>query len=474
MKLSLVPRRLRAPLALLATLAPVACSSPKSSEEIGSVDVTVSSLFSRPISSLRVTVESPSQPTNPLSIPLALKGAQSSVLVRNLPATSHYLITGDALDGNNVAVAHGVAGTASIVGGRTTKAIIYLSSVIPAPASSNSAPLVDSIALSTDTVDPGAQVSISGLAHDPDPGETATLDLAWEPTAGCGTITGATNLPGTDVNPSESQATWTAPVTEGICELAFTATDVLGLATTVTFVVRVGSIAAESGAAAVALVFNDPPNIAAISAAPAQLSSSAPTTGMMEVIATNPQGKPLGYAWSSDPTSPCTVDFATPGAAATPFTATPTQAGATFCTFVVAVSNGIGPDGGVELSTSTARLTLAMTPPVLVQIPPAFGIAYQSDDTAAGGVRVTFGAIAFDPEGGSLSFAWSAAAGSPPQTSDPILVGLDPAFSTAATWTPPPGAESMTSNLHVSVTATSSASNLQSTMTLSLTPADLH
>jgi hypothetical protein len=84
-----------------------------------------------------------------------------------------------------------------------------------------------------------------------------------------------------------------------------------------------------------------------------------------------------------------------------------------------------------------------------------------------------FGAIVSDPAGGTLSYDWSASSGSPPQATSPTLLGLDPAFTSAATWTVPDGAENMTSDLQVSVTATSSASNLQSTKTFTLKPANL-
>jgi hypothetical protein len=85
---------------------------------------------------------------------------------------------------------------------------------------------------------------------------------------------------------------------------------------------------------------------------------------------------------------------------------------------------------------------------------------------------VALGAIASDPAGGKLSFAWSASFGSAPDAADPVSLGLDAAFNTGATWTVPDGAEDATSDLVVSVIATSSASNLQSSFNFSLAPAN--
>jgi hypothetical protein len=85
---------------------------------------------------------------------------------------------------------------------------------------------------------------------------------------------------------------------------------------------------------------------------------------------------------------------------------------------------------------------------------------------------VTFAAIASDPAGGNLTFSWSASSGAAPVAGDPVSLGLDPAFATAATWTVPDGEPDAGSDLVVSVTATSPVSNLQSSFNFSLAPAN--
>ena len=459
-----------ATLALLVSVAALACKSPGHAKTTGNLDITVRTLFAGPISSLRVTIQSPTALVSPLEVPVAYKKDQSSVVLNSPPQADDYMVTADALDVSSAIVAHGSAAGISIKEGQTTQVIIYLNQVLIPPPLSNSAPFIDAITISKDAVAPGGQLTLAGFAHDPDSGQTATLAFDWSSSTACGTLSTVSDVPGTDgLHPSESLTNRATPTTTENCEITLTARDVMGLAATVTTIVSAGG--GETGAADVTLLVDSGPVISVVTSAPAQLSSLGPTSGVLEVIATDPEGDNLTYAWSTDPQSPCRVDFASPNAAATAFTATPTRADATSCTFIVAVMGGQLPDGGAQKNPSIAGLTLAMTPPVVVEAPPVFGVAYQSYDSAQGGQPVFFGAIAFDPEGGSLGYAWSASPGSTPAATVPTSLGLDPAFTTASTWTVPDGAEALTEPLKVMVTATSSTTGLQSTMTFSLAPA---
>ena len=458
-------------LACLCALAP-ACGRPASIPAVGNINIIARSLRATPTTWLRFTLQSPTVLGKPLTIPLLVSGDESSTVFRSLPVANDYLITADSLGSDNVILAHGAVAGVSIVKGQTTQVIIYLNQVNSPPVYANSSPLIDAITLPTDTVAPGGQIALRGTAHDPDPGQTATLAFTWATV--CGTIAKVGDVPGADENhPSQSLATWTAPQRQGTCQITLKVQDVLGLATTASFVVRVDGAVRATGSATVSAVFNDGPEIVAMGASPAQLSNEGPTSGVLQVIATDPEGDKLGFVWSSDPNSPCTVEFTTPTLISTGFTATATRPDADHCTFLVTVDDGVWPDTGSKKNTGTAGLILSMTAPLVVQIAPAFGIAYQSTDTATGGTVVWLGAIVSDPEGGTLSYDWSASSGSPPQATTPALLRLDPAFTTAATWTVPDGAENMNSVLVVTVTATSSISGLQSTATFTLKPANL-
>ena len=226
-------------LACLWALAP-ACEPPAPGG--GNINIIARSLSATPATWVRCTLQSPTVLSKPLTIPLLAKGDQASTVFKNLPVANDYLLTADALGSGNVILAHGAVAALSIVKGKTTQVIIYLNPVTPPKPSVNSSPLIDAITLPTDAVAPGGQVTFIGVAHDPEPGQTATLAFSWLPAAACGIIAQARNVPGTDGNhPSQSLATWIAPQKQVTCQITLTVQDVLGLATSASFTVRVAA-----------------------------------------------------------------------------------------------------------------------------------------------------------------------------------------------------------------------------------------
>ena len=466
--------RILAVLALLIALSGLlffACRSP--SPASGAAEVTAQELTGLTVAEVKLTVQSGNVLSSPLKVVLAAKGNQFSAVLSNLAVAADYVFTAEAFDASGKLLAHGVATGVVISKGQTTTVIIYLNQISQPSPYHNSSPLVDAITLSASSVTPGGHIAVGATAHDPDPGQTATLAFSWVPATACGAISDASTVSGTDsAHPSRSKATWTAPQADEKCAITLVVKDVFGLANSAIFVVSVTNDADGVGGARVSAVFNAPPIISVLTADPAQISIDGPTSGVMAVLATDPENDPLSYSWTVPSASPCTVQFATPTEASTLFTVSSTAAGTTSCTFLVAVSDGYWPGTSFVKNVSTASLTLAATHPVVAQTPPVFGIAYQSRDIATGGSLVTFAAMASDPAGGQLSFVWSASSGSAPVAGDPVALGLDPAFATAATWTAPDGAENAASNLVVTVSATSVASNLQSSFNFSLTPAN--
>jgi hypothetical protein len=447
------------------------CGSNKS-PSMGNADLTVRFLTSTTIASLKVTVQSPTVLPMPMTIPLLVKRGESSALIKNLPIADDYIFTSVAFDRDNIAVTHGAVSAVSILKNHTTKVIIYLNEIIEPPPYTNASPLIDGITLSTAAITPGSQVDLRAIAHDPDTGQTATIDFTWSVSTSCGTMSVTSTILGSDSeHPSESKTKWIAPLSEGTCPMTLTVKDVLGLSSSVTFILHIGLESHWTGTANVSAVFNEAPAIMAMTASPAQLSNQGTTTGILDVLVTDPENDNLSYAWSTDPVSSCIVEFTNPAVQATAFTVSGTQPFATFCAFIVTVSDGSWPDTTVTRNTSIAVLTLAMADPVIALTPPVFGIAYQSDDAATNGLLVNFGAIAFDPEGGTLAFDWSASVGSVPIVTEPTTLGLDSAFTTAATWMVPDCAENLTTDFQIHVTATSSMTNLASTLILSLASA---
>ncbi|MGB8295907.1 MAG: hypothetical protein WCG85_10810 [Polyangia bacterium] len=418
-------------------------------------------------------MQSPSVLLGPLKVVMAANGDQFSSVLNNLALAADYVFTAEALGAGGKLVAHGMAAGVVISKGQTTTVIIYLNEINQPSPFHNSSPLIDAITLSASSVTPGGHIAIGATAHDPDSGQTATLVFSWAPTTGCGAISDVNTVPGTDAaHPSESKATWTAPQADEKCSITLVVKDSFGLANSAIFVVSVTSNPGGVGSARVSAVFNGAPIISVLTADPAEISMDGPTSGAMAAMATDPENDPLIYSWTVPSDSSCTIQFATPTEASTLFTVSSTAAGTTSCTFLVAVSDGYWPGTSFVRNVSTASLTLAVTPPVVVRTPPIFGIAYQSSDIATAGSLVTFAAIASDPAGGNLTFSWSASSGAAPVAGDPVPLGLDPAFATAATWTVPDGEPDAGSDLVVSVTATSPVSNLQSSFNFSLAPAN--
>jgi len=466
-----IPARVALLIALVVSLLFACRSSPSPAQ--GAADVTAHALTASGVAEVRLTVQSPSALAIPIKVVLVGKGDKFSAIINNLPVASDYAFTAEAFDGSGKTIAHGAAAGVVISKGQTTTVIIYLNGLSQPPPYANSSPLIDAIPLSASSITPGGRVALAATAHDLDPGHTATLAFSWAPAKACGKISDANTTPGTDAaHPSGCKATWTAPQAEGSCSITLMVKDVLGLGNSATFVITVTSNANGVGSANVSAVFNGAPVISGVTAEPAQISADGPTSGVVAVFATDPEDDILSYSWTMTPASPCKVDLATPTQASTTFTIAGT-AGATSCTFLVAVSDGYWPATNVVRNVSVASLILAVSHPVVAQTPPMFGIAYQSTASATDGSDVTFAAIASDPAGGQLSFGWSASSGSAPVAADPVSLGLDLTFSTAASWTTPAGAENAGGDLKVTVTATSSASSLQSSFSFSLAPTNV-
>jgi hypothetical protein len=441
----------------------------------GTAEVTVNALTLTNLVSVRLTVQSTRARAATIQLASAASDNQYASVIHNLPVANDYSFTAEALDKGGNVFARGTATKVAISAGETAKVTIYLNELAATTPFANASPLIDGIALSSGSIPQGGQVHLSANAHDPDSGQTATLSFSWVPAAACGTMSTADTQPGADATaPSQSSATWTAPHINGICPITLTVTDTLGLADKVSFTITVVSGKDTGpGSAAVATVFDNAPAIMGLSASPGQLLTQADSGGVLNVQAADPDGDPLTYAWSTPADSPCTFSFGTPNAASTSFAITGRMAGAQSCTFLVTISDGILPGTVLPKNTSTASLTLAVTDSIVVQTPPQFMVLFQSDNFVSGGNSVKFAAVTDNLDGHPLTFAWSASAGASPVAAVPESLGLDPTFSTAATWTAPDGVENTADILTVTVTATSQASSLASFWTFWLVPANL-
>jgi hypothetical protein len=469
--------RFHGPIALMIAIAVCAlcgCGSSPPPTPVGAADVTVQALTSKSVASMKLTVQSPTALATPQRIPLLVTANHFAAVVKNLPVAGDYLFSAEAFDVNNVVFAHGMVGSVTIRKGETAKIILYVNEVKEPPPFSNSAPVIDAMTLSTTSVARGGQVQLVATAHDPDQGQTATLSFTWLSSAGCGTIVPASSQVGTDLDhPSTSSATWTAPQVNGKCEVTVTVKDIIGLANAVSVPIWVGIEATQTSTATVTISFNSAPIISGFTADPSQISATGETIGVVSVVANDPDSDALTYAWTLPTDSPCTVAFASPDQPVTGFDITGMAADATSCTFLVAVGDGTWPGTAIPRNAATAGLTLAVPAPVVVQSPPVFGIAYQSDDIVASGSVINLAAFVSDPSGGALNFSWASSLAPDPVVATPDSLGLDPAFSTVATWTAPDGTENSASAIIITLTAASSVSGFTTSYGFTLVPGNL-
>jgi hypothetical protein len=421
------------------------------------------------VSSVRLTVQSPSTLPVALNVPLALKGAEYSAVVNNLAIGADYIFTADAKKADGTSLFHGTRSKVAISKGTTTDVAIYLSQTNPTGLAV-SAPVIDTVGFDANQVGQGGTVHLSGSAHDLDPGQTTTLAFAWTSTCGATIVT---NVPtgGSDTTGRTDTAVLTAPNADVDCQVSMTVTDVDGLANTSSFSIRVGLGSIGNGSAGIAAIVNGAPVIVSLTADPAQIIVG-PTSGTLAVVATDPEGESLNYLWTSA-TPGCTVVFATPTAASTRLVVAAVTVSA--CTFTITVDDGMWPGTSIVRNTVVSSLTLPVANPTIAS-PPLFGLTFQSDNIVAGGDVVVLAATASDPSGGSLTYNWSVKSGSSGDiaVSTPASLGLDSSFTTAGTWTAPAGAENGASPVVISVTATSSKSGFKAEYDFTFTPANGH
>jgi hypothetical protein len=355
----------------------VAVSTSALSAAVGKVEVTVSKGAGTP-------------DFTPITVSLSQVGATWSGFITGITAGTGRQFDVVAFDASGAQVATG-SGRADVVAAGTATVAIVLSANTPGNPYQNSAPVIDFISASETLVQAGAKVRLQALAHDPDP--TDAISYAWIAT--CGTI----------ASPASPAVEWIAPAAPGSCQISLVVNDNRGASVAAYLVIEVGILTTgdvlvtATGGNGVAPV---------ISGMAAQVTYDDRTSGALVVIAMDPGGGALTYAWSSD-CSGLVFDTAAPNSPAAPmFTSTDT---ARTCAITVTVTNATG-------SRTTAVVQIGPRPnrnvgPIITAtIQPTVDL---SDPAKAEPVRpgdaVALGVLATDPEGQGLTFAWAASAG---------------------------------------------------------------
>lgn len=228
-------------------------------------------------------------------------------------------------------------------------------------------PVVGTPTLSTAQILVGEPTSLSVTATDPD-GDA--LSYSW-----------SRSCDGTFDDKTAQNPTFTLSATpsNGSCSFTVTVTDVRGGQAMATVLGVVGTL----------------PQITDMRAIPLPLLVGQPT--QLSVTAADADGDPLTYLWETD----CDGSFTGGTSAAPTFTLAAVPA-SKLCTFQVLVSDG---RGGLSIGQTTGQAG-----PVIVNYGPI--IDGQTGDTVVSpGQRIPLMVSAHDPEGESLSYAWSATEG---------------------------------------------------------------
>ncbi len=211
----------------------------------------------------------------------------------------------------------------------------------------NHAPIVDSLSVSATGAVYGEKIAYTLAAHDPDTGETATLNFVNTPSCGTfGPISDTTNAQGQRVWAS----LWTAPPSGTSCQLNMVVTDVHGAKAMAAVTISI-SAGVDVGGARVSTLVESYPVLTGITTNPAIISGAGGTINL-QVLYSMSDNEPASFAWTH-PDCDGSFDNATVANPVFTLTTVPSSI-PPICTFAVTVS---GPDrtptGGTARHLST-------------------------------------------------------------------------------------------------------------------------
>ncbi|MFE8599570.1 PKD domain-containing protein [Archangium violaceum] len=375
-------RWFRYPAALMSVAAVVffasACTADDQAGSAQFVATIGQELSAADIASMRVTVTGTGM--DPMVVSLSYARGQWQALMGGISAGANRTFLAEAFDGGGVLRYRGQASSISVATGETAAVYVLLQQVDAPVPFSNTAPVIDWLTASRNEVEPGASVALAAAAHDANPGNTLTY--SWYASGG---RLSSSSIP---------TPTWTAPTTVGTYTLQLSVIDNHTATNTISFTVRVSQAAAR-GAAQVSVGFSTWPEISAVYASPARMTAGQTASVSARVVDTD--GDVLTYAWSTD----CQGSFSDARATSPSFTLSAVNGPS--CTLTLSVSDGRG-------GTNTGSITI-QTGPASANFAPQINSFYQASPKAAGGESLLLSVAAQDPEGGALTYTWSATAG---------------------------------------------------------------
>ncbi|NTX50204.1 right-handed parallel beta-helix repeat-containing protein [Myxococcus sp. CA039A] len=345
-------------------------------EPAGSLRVVTVLPRSLPLDSVS-RVEVSATPARGAVVTAALSSSEAPLwqgLLRSLPSGAGTSVGARVLDATGA-----VLGQVDVPGVELLKHHDALVVLVPRATDSEApltAPVIDAVVGSRASVSPGAVLKLRALAHAVDASEVLTY--AWSATSG--TFDDATAV----------DAEWTAPLRRGAVNLTLAVTSARGAVSTLRFSVDVEL--AGGGDLVHTASLNHAPVLTELGAQPvSQARVGLPVT--LQAVGVDDDGDALTFAW----TATCEGTFENAAAAATRFTpsAAP-QAACDNCRLTLRASDGFG-------AHRERSLDLCVTNP----LPPSIIDASQSETDVSAGRPVRLTAMAADPQGEPLTFAWT-------------------------------------------------------------------
>ncbi|HEX8704671.1 MAG TPA: kelch repeat-containing protein [Myxococcaceae bacterium] len=300
-------------------------------------------------------------------------------LIGNIPAGTNRTFLAEAYDTGGTKIFQGSTAGVTITANQTTAVAITLQEILPPPAYGNEAPLIESVIVSSTTVQLGSSITLNATVRDPNAGDTVTV--AWTATAGA------------FATPSATSTTWTAPSSTGIHTLTLTATDSQGLIVALSLTVNVVS-SASFGSATHTIAFNSWPVVSKASATRSRLDAGQSTA--VTANASDANGDTLSYQW----TSTCTGTWTNATSSAASFVPSSIPSGAcNNCRLTVTVQDGRG-------GQNKGEINLCIASAATERFAPTFTNNYQTATAASSGQTVTFNVTAMDYQSSALTFGW--------------------------------------------------------------------
>ncbi len=336
------------------------------------------------VSRVTVTSSGPGMPS--ITTELARTGEAWAGVIGNIPAGTERVFLARAFDAGNTLLFEGSSPGVTITAQQTTLVALTLQEVNPPPPFSNEGPIIQSVSATPTTVQTGGFISAQSVARDPNEGDT--LSYAWTASAGAFS------------DPTHPSTSWTAPATTGVVTLTLTVNDSRGASSSVSLAVNVVNGSGE-GSAVLDVRFNSWPRVSALAASATRLEPGQSTT--VAATATDGDDDALSFQWAAS----CAGSWTNATSASASFVPSVLPAEAcNNCQLTVTVSDGRGGQ-----TTGSVALCVASTAPT--RFPPTVIRSYQSALTAQPPQQLTFEVTASDPQSSSLSFSWSASAGTP-------------------------------------------------------------